>query len=281
MQTIQQIKRQYYPIFQQQNLPKFWLDDWLLHILQKPAIFLLIEPDYLLTSAEFDQFLHGVARMQQGEPLAYLLGRQAFWKLDFLVNQHTLIPRPDTEVLVETVLNLQKQNLTKPLKVLDLGTGTGCIAISLAHECPNWQVVAVDFSAMALDVARQNMDYHQIKNVTLLQGSWFEPFTQIDKFDVIVSNPPYIDKNDKHLANLIYEPITALVADNQGLADILHMIDHAKNHLNHAGLLLIEHGYNQAQAVQSGFTSQGYQQVTTIKDYGGNDRITLGWWLQG
>lgn len=283
--TIRQIKQQIQQLTNDDadnRLPLFWLTDWLLHVIEKPAIALMTEEDYQLTDSEVAQFNAGVVKMQQGIPLAYLTGQQEFWSLTFSVNEHTLIPRPDTEVLVEQVLNWINDRSTcfSSKRLLDLGTGSGCIAISLAHELrhANWQVVAVDLSSEALKVAQYNAVSNNIANVDFVQSSWYQalPTSDEQRFDAIVSNPPYIDETDEHLVDLKAEPISALSAPNQGLADIEHIIQQATSYLCTGGLLAIEHGYDQGDAVQQLFLDSGFDSVHTVKDYGGNDRVTLG-----
>lgn len=251
----------------------------LLHILQQSRSFLISHEDYCLTDDEFSRYQTAIAELQMDKPLAYVMGVQGFWKHDFIVNEHTLIPRPDTEILVETVLNFIKNSLSKnkqTLQILDLGTGSGCIAISLAHELPNAQVIAVDVSQPALSVAKQNAERVGVSNIQFLQSDWFSELRAKQKFDIIVSNPPYIDPHDGHLAALTHEPITALTAENQGLADIEHIVTQACHFLEKGGLLAVEHGYDQALRVQKIFEEQRFAQVKTIKDYGSNDRVTLG-----
>lgn len=258
----------------------------LLAILQKNTSFLISHSDYLLTQSQYDAYQTGLNKLKNGMPLAYVIGRQGFWRHEFLVNQHTLIPRPDTEVLVETILNLaekmDKNSLSENINLLDLGTGSGCIAISLAFEKPNWQITAVDFSQNALQIAQQNAVQIGVNHVKFLQGDWYQALTLTaeqtspQKFDIIVSNPPYIDRADAHLADLTDEPLTALVADNQGLADIEKIVQGSGVFLQPSGLLAIEHGYDQAQAVQSIFAQYGFTDITTVQDYGKNDRVTYG-----
>lgn len=247
----------------------------LIHILQKNHSFLISHDDYELTDDELQSYQKSLDLLKNGKPLAYVLGYQGFWKHDFLVNENTLIPRPDTEILIETVLNYIQENSLSNLKILDLGTGTGCIAVSLAYEKPNTKVIAVDFSKNALEIAKKNAERIGVKNIQFLQSDWFDNIDK-QKFDIIVSNPPYIDKDDKHLANLTHEPITALVAENHGLADIETIVGQAKGYLNDTGLLAIEHGYDQAGKVQQIFTHHAFCQIKTVKDYGGNDRVTYG-----
>lgn len=267
--------RQYFRQITHQKLPIHWLDGWLMAVLDCRRTDLLIDDDRILSDDETTQLNQGLARLMTGEPLAYLLGYEYFWDKKFAVNHHTLIPRPDTECLVETVLNLLKDGQMKQGRLLDLGTGTGCIGISLACQLPNWQVLLVDKSPDALAVAQQNCKQHA-DWVQCCQSDWF---LAVDgRFDVIVSNPPYIRNDDTHLADLTHEPIGALVADDDGLSDIKQIIDGATHHLAKNGLLAIEHGYDQGLAVRKLLTTAGFADVFTQKDYGGNDRVTLGRW---
>ena len=294
--TIGQIKQQIQQLTNaaaNSHLPSFWLTDWLLFVIDKPSSFLITDENYQLTDSELEQFHAGVTKMQQGTPLAYLTGQQEFWSLNFKVNEHTLIPRPDTEILIEQVLtwiNSQPKsvdNNKKPKRLLDLGTGSGCIAISLAHElkqsCQNsstesWQVVAVDLSSEALKVAKHNAMVNEVADIEFIQSSWYDALSTQDEplFDVIVSNPPYIDEEDEHLARLVAEPISALSAPNHGLADIEHIVQQSPQHLNVGGLLAIEHGFDQGLAVRQLFLDNSFDSVHTVQDFGGNDRVTLG-----
>ena len=294
--TIGQIKQkiqQWLNESENSNIPSFWFTDWLLFVIDKPSSFLITDENYQLTDSELAQFHAGVTKMQQGTPLAYLTGQQEFWSLNFKVNEHTLIPRPDTEILIEQVLtwiNSQPKsvdNNKKPKRLLDLGTGSGCIAISLAHElnksnpnskAENWQVVAVDLSSEALKVAKHNAMVNEVADIEFIQSSWYDALATQDEplFDVIVSNPPYIDEEDEHLSRLVAEPISALSAPNHGLADIEHIVQQAPQHLNVGGLLAIEHGFDQGLAVRQLFLDNRFDSVHTVQDFGGNDRVTLG-----
>ena len=294
--TIGQIKQQIQQLTNaaaSSHLPSFWLTDWLLFVIDKPSSFLITDENHQLTDSELAQFHAGVTKMQQGTPLAYLTGQQEFWSLNFKVNEHTLIPRPDTEILIEQVLtwiNSQPKsvdNNKKPKRLLDLGTGSGCIAISLAHElnksnpnskAENWQVVAVDLSSEALKVAKHNAMVNEVADIEFIQSSWYDALSTQDEplFDVIVSNPPYIDEEDEHLSRLVAEPISALSAPNHGLADIEHIVQQAPQHLNVGGLLAIEHGFDQGLAVRQLFLDNSFDSVHTVQDFGGNDRVTLG-----
>ena len=295
--TIGQIKQQIQQLTNaaaSSHLPSFWLTVWLLFVIEQPSSFLITDENYQLTDSELTQFYAGVTKMQQSTPLAYLTGQQEFWSLNFTVNEHTLIPRPDTEVLIEQVLawiNAQpnrNDDDNKPKRLLDLGTGSGCIAISLAHELnkrqPNnkaerWQVVAVDLSLEALKVARHNAVVNEVAaDIKFIQSSWYEVLSAQNEplFDVIVSNPPYIDEEDEHLARLVAEPISALSAPNHGLADIAHIVKQAPQHLRKGGLLAIEHGFDQGAKVRQLFLDNRFESVHTVQDFGGNDRVTLG-----
>lgn len=256
---------------------------WLGACLQVGFSYFITHADKPIADDIVTKYREGIAKLEQGVPLAYVIGRQGFWRHEFKVNQYTLIPRPDTETLVETVLNLAKNrfNLAHSLRLLDLGTGSGCIAISLAAEQPNWQVTATDFSTQALAVAQHNAQQIGTANVEFYQGSWFQALPDdMPKFDIIVSNPPYIDSDDEHLPALTAEPITALVAANHGLADIEVIIQGSGARLNAQGLLAIEHGYDQGDAVQQIFRQYSFTDATTIKDFGGNDRVTYGFFNQ-
>ena len=248
---------------------------WLLeHITKIDAFDLVMKKDQQLTPEQEQAYVDGLARIQAGEPLAYVTGSQPFWTLDLKVTKDTLVPRPDTEVLVETVLKL---DLPEDARIVDLGTGTGAIALSLASERPEWSVTASDIYEPTLEVAQYNAEQHDLDHVQFVLGSWLKPFGR-QFFDVIVSNPPYIDADDEHMPNLATEPERALVSDKNGLADIEMIIQQAKKHLTVDGWVVLEHGYDQGEAVRHLFTQAGYKQVRTVKDYGGNDRVTLAQW---
>ncbi len=246
----------------------------LMHILDKNYTFIRTYPDFQLNTEHSEQFLKLKNQLNMGTPLAYVLGEQAFWTLNLKVTADTLIPRPDTEIVIITILELLAKD--KVLKVIDMGTGTGAIALSLARECPLWNVTATDFSQAALTVAQENAQTHDLSHVRFLQGSWFDALPEKETFDLIVSNPPYIDPADVHLADLTHEPITALVAQDAGLSDLKIIISQAPDHLNVDGLLALEHGYAQGQAVRDLMLQADLVDVRTIRDYGGNERVTLG-----
>jgi len=209
-----------------------------------------------------------------GEPMAYIMGSREFYGLDLLVTPDTLIPRPDTETLVEAALAKILDNPNQ--SILDLGTGTGAIALAVAKHRPKVNVVAVDASAAALEVAKKNAASLAITNVRLMLSDWFDALAG-ERFDLIVSNPPYIEQNDVHLTqgDVRFEPISALASGADGLDDIRHIVEHSLIHLKPQGWLLIEHGYNQADLVADLMAEAGLVSIETIKDFGGNNRVTI------
>ncbi|GAB2506674.1 peptide chain release factor N(5)-glutamine methyltransferase [Microbulbifer agarilyticus] len=254
--------------------PRLDLEVLLCHLLGKSRAWLYTWPEQQLNDdqqAEFEQLLQ---RRVAGEPVAHLTGSREFWSLPLKVSRSTLIPRPDTEVLVETVLSLCPQDVSR---LLDLGTGTGAIALALASERKHWQITAVDTIPAAVALAEENRDTLGFGNVQILQSDWFSALGDAT-FDVIVSNPPYIDTQDPHLreGDVRFEPVSALVADEKGLADIRKIADQATDHLSESGLLLVEHGWEQGKAVRNIFSEYGYKDVETRLDYAGRERITLG-----
>ena len=244
--------------------------------LGKPRSYLHTWPERQPEPAQLQTFGDWLARRQQGEPVAYILGRQGFWSLELDVANHTLIPRPDTELLVETALALLP---TTPLAVLDLGTGSGAIALALACERPVWQVVGVDRVPEAVALASGNRERLQLNNAVFAESHWFAALAG-QRFALIVSNPPYIAAADPHLSqgDVRFEPSSALVAGIDGLDDIRQIIQQAPEHLNAAGWLLLEHGFDQAEAVRDLLDKRGFVQVQSRRDLGGHQRISLGQW---
>lgn len=232
-------------------------------------------PERELTQDELQAFQKRLVKRQQKIPIAYITGHKEFWSLDLLVTPDTLIPRPETELLVECVLE-QIKGAKK--KVADLGCGSGAIALAIASMRPDWEIHATDVSRAALKVAQLNAERLQLSHVIFHQGSWFEAFSLGEKFDVIVSNPPYIALNDPNLEtdSVRYEPQSALIADENGLKDLRHIIMQAKHYLHPNGKLLLEHGFLQAKDVRSIFANMGYSDVNTYQDLAGLDRVTGG-----
>ncbi len=234
-------------------------------------------PERALTGEQQEQLAALAERRQAGEPVAHLLGEREFWSLPLQVSAATLIPRPDTEVLVEQAL-AHLPEAASSLRVLDLGTGTGAIALALKSERPALEVWAIDRIAEACDLARANATRLAL-TITVRQGSWFEPVSG-QRFELIVSNPPYIDEQDPHLSegDVRFEPRSALVAEAAGLADLTHIVTGAPDHLTAGGWLLLEHGWQQGSAVRELLCQRGFQAVTTVLDYGSQERVTLGQW---
>lgn len=244
----------------------------LCHVLNVSNSYLYSYPEQQLTPDQLTRLNDILRQRLQGQPLAYLFGYWHFFDLKLKVSAATLIPRPDTELLVEYALELP---LPAQAKVLDLGTGTGAIALALAHNRPQWQLTAVDTIADAVALAQANQQALALHNCRVLHSNWFSQLPT-ESYDLIVSNPPYIDPQDPHLSALRFEPITALTAADNGLADIAHIISAAPAHLKPAGWLVLEHGYDQAGAVQHLLTQGGFCQVESRRDYGGNWRISAG-----
>ena len=245
----------------------------LAHCLGVNRTYLITHDRDELPPSVLQQYDRCVTQRVAGMPVPYICGNQEFYGRTFKVTPDVLIPRPDTETLVDFVL--QATSDKRPHSLLDLGTGSGCIAITLALENPLLSVSATDLSARALTVARENARTLHA-NVQFYEGNWFDALLSESHFDVIVSTPPYIHKEDQHLKNLKYEPIGALTDGSDGLSHIATIIKKAPRHLNRHGLLAFEHGWDQAMAVQDLFAqTQLWQDISTIKDLAGNDRVTV------
>ncbi|OOS07913.1 release factor glutamine methyltransferase [Moraxella cuniculi DSM 21768] len=247
----------------------------------KSAIFAFAET--VLSEAELKQLATLLARRAKGEPMAYILGEKEFWSLPLKVSPATLIPRPDTERLVELALDWanKRSDCEEILQILDLGTGTGAIALALAQELGDKvQIVAVDREPQAVELAEQNRQALGLNNVKIQQSDWFTQISQ--KFHLIVSNPPYIDQNDENLTqgDVRFEPRSALVAGQNGLADLQKIIENAPLYLHPNGALMLEHGWQQAPQVQQIFKQNQWVEIETVQDYGGNDRVTKAVWTK-
>ena len=251
----------------------------LCHALGVDTTYLRTWPDRALTSDQLTLFNRLLEQRKEGVPVAHLLGSRGFWSLDLEVSPDTLIPRPDTECLVEFVL---ERFDSTPMRMLDLGTGTGAIALAVAVERPLWQVTATDFSQNIVDLAKRNAQKHDIQNVQFAVGSWFDALQAHpsgesgQRFDFIVSNPPYIDEQDHHLdqGDVRFEPKSALIAEDHGFADLIHIAEQARDYLLAGGTLCFEHGFEQGERLRELLDGLGYEQLQTHKDYGGNDRFT-------
>ena len=255
--------------------PRLEAEYLLAAVVDKPRSFFIAFPEKTLSSEQETQFHDWLHRRIAGEPLAYIVGEKEFWSLNLTVTPDVLIPRPETELLVEKVLMLMGNRET--CKVADLGTGSGAIALALASERSNWQISATDNSRQALCVAEQNVKKHGLENILLYQGNWCHALPDAN-YDIIVSNPPYIEPSDPALDSDVkaFEPDIALLADDGGLTDIALIIEQAKTVLKPGGYLLLEHGYQQRAAVQNLLVENGYSDVMTYTDYQGHDRVTVG-----
>ncbi len=245
------------------------------YVLGVPRSYLLAHPEESLEQAQQDAYATLLARRLRGEPMAHLLGEREFFGLTFKVTPDTLIPRPDTELLVEQALLRMPKGRT--WRVLDLGTGSGAIALSIAHARKDVEVVAVDASEGALQVACENARHLDIRNAVLLLSDWFSAL-EGQLFDLIVSNPPYIAVGDEHLArgDVRFEPLSALASGSEGLDDIWRIIAAAPRHLTKEGWLLLEHGYDQAEAVRTLLGQNGFFGVFSERDLAGIERVSGG-----
>ncbi|TBU99545.1 peptide chain release factor N(5)-glutamine methyltransferase [Phytopseudomonas dryadis] len=248
----------------------------LAHALGKPRSYLHTWADREVEAEPAARFAASLARRRNGEPVAYILGRQGFWSLELDVAPHTLIPRPDTELLVETTLALLPGG---PARVLDLGTGTGAIALALASERPAWQVTGVDRIDEAIALAEGNRVRLGLANAAFGSSHWFDGLGG-ERYALIVSNPPYIASDDRHLdeGDVRFEPSSALVSGVDGLDDIRLIIGQAPEHLAAPGWLLLEHGFDQAEAVRDLLTQRGFAEVHSRRDLANHERISLGRW---
>jgi release factor glutamine methyltransferase len=229
------------------------------------------------------QFESSLQRRLAGEPIAYILGQREFFGLTLKVTPATLIPRPDTETLVEAALERipEQPHGAAPYKVLDMGTGTGAIALAIASQCPYAQVTATDQSKEALDVAQENAHALGLDRCVLILSDWYAGLSG-EQYDLIVSNPPYIQSNDPHLqqGDLRFEPSSALAAGDDGLKDIRQIVSGASAHLKPQGWLMLEHGYDQADAVAACMRVAGFQNIGHRRDIAGIARVTYGQWLE-
>lgn len=242
--------------------------------LDRPRHWLIAHGDEIPTPEQADRFRQWVARRAAGEPVAYLLGEREFHGLRFEVGPGVLIPRPETELLVDWALDLA---LPDNARVADIGTGSGCIVLTLAHERPGWHCTGVDVSEEALELARRNRAQLGLERVELLRGDLLEPLAP-HAYDLIVSNPPYVAADDPHLleGDLRHEPVIALTPGPDGLALLDALIAGAGARLRPGGWLGVEHGWNQGPAVRALYQRSGFEQIATLRDLAGHERVTVG-----
>ncbi|QFY43760.1 peptide chain release factor N(5)-glutamine methyltransferase [Candidatus Methylospira mobilis] len=258
--------------------PRLDAEVLLSHVTGKNRTWFMTWPDAELDAPIIARFHELLAQRRTGTPIAYLTGRREFWSRDFLVTAATLIPRPETELLVEMALQLATACPIRPLRIADLGTGSGAIAVTLALELPDAQVYAVDNCPDALAVARHNAERLGARNLAFLQGNWLQPLKEQTPLDIVVSNPPYIAAADRHLnhGDVRFEPQKALVSGADGLDAIRQIIRDTPGSMNHAGWLLLEHGYKQGPDVQALLAKANFMDVSGYKDLSGHVRISAG-----
>lgn len=244
----------------------------LLKILNKERTYLYTYPETILDEKQKKAYQNLIQQAKTGTPIAYLLGEKEFWSRKFIVNKSCLIPRPETELIIEWCLQNLPQK--KPLHILDLGTGTGAIAITLALERSTWHIAATDINDKALHLCKQNATRHNAAHITFHHGDWFTPVKNLT-FDVIISNPPYIAKDDKNTQSLKHEPANALISPDNGYLDLATIINNAPQHLNPKGYLILEHGYQQQNKVVKLLQMAGYQNIQRHQDYAGQDRMVV------
>lgn len=245
------------------------------HALEVDRVWVMTWSDKEIEQTQEAAFLDLLARRIAGEPIAYILGQREFWGRDFFCNENTLIPRPDTEILIEQVLGL---DLPQQASVLDLGTGTGCIALTLAAERPEWQVVALDYSMEAMKVAEKNKAALKLNNVQIQQSDWYQALPDGTEFDLIVANPPYIDPASPYLkeGDVRFEPELALTSSDQGLDALQTVTGLAPKYLKKGGWLAVEHGFDQAKLVYDCMSESGFRQIRQVPDLAGLDRCSYG-----
>ena len=232
-------------------------------------------PDQLIAGEKLTLFKSLIEQRSQGYPVAHLIGKKEFWSLELAINEDTLIPRPETELLVETALKLVPDDAE--YNILDLGTGSGAIAIAIASERPHSNLLATDINTNALAIAKKNAAFHELTNIQFLVSDWYKNIPP-QTFDLIVSNPPYIKQDDEHLSqgDVRFEPKLALVAGTDGMQAINIILELANIYLSSKAHLLIEHGYDQKELVRNSFLINGLKQIATVQDLSGQDRITYG-----
>lgn len=260
----------------QSDSPKRDAEILLGHVTQRARTYLIAFNETELTDTQLEQLSQLLSRRIKGEPIAYLVGEREFWSLALKVSPATLIPRPDTECLVEKALELLP---AYSAQLLDLGTGTGAITLAIASERRDCHIIGVDIQPDAVALAQENATNLALTNTEFIESCWFSSLSGY-QFDMIISNPPYIDEDDEHIhqGDVRFEPLSALVAADKGFADIENIINNAYQYLIDKGWLLIEHGWQQGERVRNIFVDKGYCCVETFRDYGGNERVTVGRW---
>lgn len=280
VQSVSQILSLYERLQPSSDTPLLDVELLLAHVLDVDRTWLKTWPDHQLREDQIDLFNQLFSRRLNGEPIAFIIGVQGFWTLDLKVTPATLIPRPETELLVESALEL---DLPTDARVLDLGTGTGAITLALASERPLWQLTGVDSEPAAVKLAELNRQHCQLDNVTIYQSDWYSQVPivgRLSKYNLIISNPPYIEIDDPHLTqgDVRFEPASALISGADGLDDLRQVIGLSTAYLESSGWLMVEHGSNQGEAVRALFYQCGFVNVQTLADFNSADRVTMGCW---
>ncbi|MAZ44538.1 MAG: protein-(glutamine-N5) methyltransferase, release factor-specific [Legionellales bacterium] len=275
MLTLEQVAKDLQEKLSDFEDPRFEANQLLSHVLDKSLAIIIAYPDVAVTKEQVLRLQTLASKRKNGVPLAYLLHEKGFYDLTFMVNEDTLIPRPETERIVERVLEYRNDKLD----FLDIGTGAGAIALSVANQRPGWSVTATDICERALGVAKINAEKNSIKNITFLKSDLFSTLGGLS-FDIIASNPPYIDLNDPEVETDVrrYEPNKALFSPNEGLWHLTQIIVQSKQYLKPNAMLILEHGYQQDEHVRKLLSEHGYLNPTTIADYAGKPRATYGLW---
>ncbi len=268
--TIEQLLSQHDLLKQVSDSPLLDCQILMSFVLDKPREWLYAHSEHNPSEKELDRYRDLVSRRLSGEPIAYITGTKEFWNRSFKVSKDTLVPRPETELLVETIL---KRFGREPMTVLDLGTGTGAVAVCLAEERPDWTVIGAEINSDAINVARHNGE--GLKNLSWLAAHWCDSVAR-GSVDVIVSNPPYVCAGDPHLVRLEHEPINALVSGPDGLDDIRHITHHGYDCLTNDGWIVIEHGFDQDDSVRDMLQARGFTNIETLDDLSGRPRVSLG-----
>lgn len=268
-------------VLQNNFIDKFESEIILAYVLQVNRAYLHTHPERELTQKEYDKFFNYIQSRKDGKPIAYIIQKKEFWSIELKITEDTLIPRPETELLVETILEkfnqTQIQSKSKVYRFLELATGSGAISIALAKNHINFEIIATDISEKALEVARENQKNHHIKNIQFILSDWFTEINTAERFDAIICNPPYIAGNDPHLSegDLRFEPKMALTPGKTGFEAIAHIIKNAKKYLLPSGWLFLEHGYDQGQKVAELLLENNYYQINTKKDLKNLPRVTF------
>ncbi len=257
------------------DVPQLEAQVLLAHVLGCTRATLYTWPEQEVPPEKAQAYKELIQRRQQHEPIAYLIGHKEFWSLSFDVTQDTLIPRADTELLVQVVLDHLPES---PQEVIDVGTGSGVIACTLAHSRPQWQLYGLDVSLKAINIARKNAQNLKIKNVQFIESDWLQGL-EPKLYDAIIGNPPYIRQGDVHLihGDLPFEPQIALTPGPTGLEAFQAILAQAPAFLKPKGLIAFEHGFDQASSVRDLLQHSGYKEIKTFQDYSGNDRVTIGY----